>query len=176
MFHYKPDHFVIQELIPPPVELPLRLRTIYDKEPGALFRCFPWQLLVTLDRFRDRYGPTTVNDWFFSKSVGPNQFRHSGYRPFDCKEGAPMSEHRFFRGADAKPERVKPPEVWDDMRKNPGLPVFEHIQRIEAGEGMTWVHFDLGQHPRAGRAVYVVPYGGNRAGLPQYIERMGAAA
>lgn len=164
--HVTCDHFGIRELIPMPHELPARMRQIYQHDPDALFRCFPWRLLVTLNRLRELFGQATVNTWPFG---GPLQF--CGYRPWYCSEGAELSEHRLFRALDVHFRYTTPPEAWGYMRRNPGHPAFEFIERIEAYTGMTWFHFDLGQHERNGRAIRVITVTDNRAGLPEYIER-----
>lgn len=175
--NFIPEHFSIEELIPPVPLLPAPMQKAYAADPKSLFRCFDLLALVTLERLRERYGPCVVNNWKafskedaldFSKSY---IFRFSGFRPWECEEGATLSEHRMFRAFDAKFKNVTPAEIWADMQKDINLRVFEVIQRIEAFEGMTWYHFDVGQHERYAKAVRVIPHRGNRAGLPEYIER-----
>ena len=160
------EHFGIKELIPPPEELPERLRRVYESDPDRLFRCFPWRLLVTLDQMRKLFGKTTVNSWSWG-----GELRFCGYRPMNCDVGAELSEHRFFRAGDLHFQDVSPAEIWAHMLENPGHEAFRFIERIEAYTGMTWVHIDLGQHDRNGRAIRVVTVKDNRAGLPEYITK-----
>jgi len=174
---FKPKSFRLEELLPPSSFLPVRLRVVYQRDPERLWRCFPVPFLWTLDALRERYGVMTVNNWYFLKSEEwdkPYCRRWSGYRPLDCEVGAELSEHRFFRAFDTIFRDVQPGEVWADMRDNPDLPCFSYIQRIEAYEGMGWFHADFGTHDRFGKAIRVIPYKGNRAGLPEYIERAAA--
>lgn len=174
---YIPKHFSIEELLPPPNFLPLPLRLEFQREPQKLFRLFDYRVLVTLDRLRVRYGVCTVNNWqlFTAKEwadFSTYMFRFSGWRPFDCEEGAALSEHKLFRAFDCKFRYNTPSDVWDEMLANPNAPEFEFIQRIEAFSGMTWFHFDTGQHERYGKAIKVLGGKKDRAGLPQNIERV----
>lgn len=169
---FTPKHFRIEELIPPPQFLPLILRQVYQREPARLFRCLPWPLLVTLDRLRDRFGPCTINTWYGKpEAEWKNSYCFFGFRHDECPEGAELSEHKFFRAVDCKFRNTSPAEIWEELYATPNLSCFEHIQRIEAGKGMTWFHFDLGSHDRYGKAIQVIPYRGDRGGLPVYVER-----
>lgn len=147
---YIPTHFLIEELLPPPELLPVPIRDVFRRDKKKLFRLFDYRVLVTLDRLRERYGVCSVNNWsLFYESEwyeAPHVFRYSGWRPFDCPEGAELSEHKFFRAMDCKFKHTTPPEIWAELRKNKNAPEFEYIQRIEAFEGMSWFHFDMGQH------------------------------
>lgn len=174
---YVPKHFAIEELIPPLPFMPKPLGRIYNADKNSLFRLFDYRVLVTLDRLRGRYGSCSVNNWHHFPSVDwyagtAGQFRFSGWRPFDCKEGAGLSEHKFFRAMDCKFRDVTPSEIWDDMLADINAPEFEFIQRIEAFSGMSWFHFDMGQHRRFAKSVHVISDRGNRAGLPMNIERV----
>lgn len=169
--HIKCDKFGIRELIPPPSELPERLQKIYIADPDSLFRLFPWQFLVTLDRMRVLFGPATVNNWWWYDNHADAPYRYSGYRPMICTVGSELSEHRFSRAADTKFSRVTPAEVWAYMVKHPEHEAFQFVERVEAYHGMTWFHWDMGQHARYGRAIRVFTVKDNRAGLPEYIAR-----
>lgn len=169
--HNKCVKFDIWELIPPPEELPERLLKVYTRDPDELFRLFPWQHLVTLDRLRVLFGPATVNNWWWYDDHSAAPYRYSGFRPMTCTEGAALSEHCFMRADDIKFSQVTPAEVWAYMLQNPGHEAFQYVERVEAFEGMTWFHWDMGQHARNGRAIRVFTVKDNRAGLPEYIER-----
>ncbi|WP_459902147.1 hypothetical protein [Desulfobaculum senezii] len=174
MMFYTCKWFRIEELVPPPELLPENMQRAYRHYPAMLFRCFDRRLLVTLDLFRKRYGVFTVNDWPW-RGDDPNALRYSGWRPFGCGVGADLSEHYWFRAFDGHFRYVTPQEIWDDMLKNPTDPTFAHVERIEAGAGMSWAHIDVGQHKRYGQAIRVIPGPhGDRAGLPGYIEKVAA--
>lgn len=172
--HNKCDHFGIHELIPPPAELPDRLRETYNLYADLLFRLFPWQYLVTLDRIRGLFGPATVNNWWWYDDHAAAPYKFSGFRPMGCATGSNLSEHRFCRAADMKFKHVTPAEVWAYIQRNPKHPAFEFVERVEAYEGMSWFHWDMGQHARNGAAIRVFTVTDNRAGLPEYIERAAA--
>jgi hypothetical protein len=82
---------------------------------------------------RRRYGPTVVNNWHQGGA-----FSESGLRTMETGTGAALSQHKFGRAFDCKFRNVTPAEVWADLQATPNLSCFEHIQRIEAGAGMTW--------------------------------------
>lgn len=169
---YECRFFRIEELIPPVDSLPESLRAVYKMCPQSLFRCFDQRLLVTLDRLRLRYGVLTVNNWFWRGNTS-QALRFCGLRPMACSQGAKLSEHKFGRAGDAHFRDVTPQEVWEDIKKDPTLLAFEFIERIEAGSGMSWFHFDRGQHPDYGRGIYVVPGPeGDRAGMPKKVRRV----
>ncbi|WP_051177326.1 hypothetical protein [Halodesulfovibrio aestuarii] len=175
---YIPQHFSIEELLPPPVLLPAPFKAAYCKDKSALFRLFDYRILLTLDRLRDRYGPCLVNNWhWFSETEWKNgaaeMFRFSGWRPVDCGEGAALSEHKLFRAMDCKFSKTIPDEIWDEMLADARAPQFEYMQRIEAFGGMSWFHFDIGYHARYEKAISVISNRGDRAGLPRQIERVG---
>jgi hypothetical protein len=174
---YIPQHFSIDELLPPPVLLPAPFVSAYHSDKNALFRLFDYRVLVTLDRMRERYGSCVINNWHrFTeaewKEGAAHMFRFSGWRPVDCCEGAALSEHKLFRAMDCKFSKTTPDEIWDEMLENANAPQFEYMQRIEAFGGMSWFHFDIGQHARYGKSIYVISNRGDRAGLPRQIERI----
>lgn len=171
---YVPEFFRVEEIIPPADYLPRQMRNTYNRDPQSLFRCFPAEFLATLDALRRRYGPATVNNWFWMDPASldePHCRKWSGYRPESCAIGADLSEHRFFRAGDLIFQRVVPAEIWADMVADPNRAAFRHIQRIEAYHGMGWFHFDLGHHARYDAAVRVFTVTDNRAGLPEFINR-----
>lgn len=174
--HYICRHFTIAELLPPPQFMPPVMRARFESDPTFLFRCFPWRMLVTMDRMRERYGSMTVNNWSTWPGEPNRARRFSCWRPFDCPEGADLSEHKFFRAFDSVFSKATPAEVWADILANPNHPAFEYLERIEAFEGMTWFHGDFGQHARNGQAIKVIAINGNRAGLPEFINRVAKAA
>lgn len=173
---YIPKYFSVDELLPPPVLLPAPFESVYRSDKNTLFRLFDYRILVTLDRLRERYGRCLVNNWHGFTAAewregAPYMFRFSGWRPVDCCEGAALSEHKLFRAMDCKFTETTPDEIWDEMITDANAPQFEFMQRIEAFGGMSWFHFDMGQHVRYNKAIYVLSNRGDRAGLPRQIER-----
>lgn len=176
--NFIPEHFGIHELVPPPMFMPENMRKVFYATPEKLFRCFDPKVLLTADLLRKRYGRCVVNNWTAFSEADHNDlsqkhiFRFSGFRPWDCEEGATLSEHRLFRALDCKFAETSPEEIWEDMQRCIDRKEFEHIQRIEAFDGMSWFHFDTGQHEWFDEAVRVIPHKGNRAGLPEYMKRL----
>lgn len=130
---YVPKHFELYEVLPP---------VMYGrvKKLGIIaWQMFDPYCLVTNDRLRERFGPIIINDWFWD-----GRFKYSGWRPFNCPDGAFLSIHKRGAGFDLKFSKVRADEVRADMRANPDLPCFEYIHRVEEFEGMSWFHFDRG--------------------------------
>ena len=173
---YIPQYFLIEELLPPPIFLPVQFRTEFYRQSQALFRLFDYRVLITLDRLRKRYGLCVVNNWHMYDAsswndLSAHMFRFAGWRPVNCEDGAMLSEHKFFRAMDCKFRNVTPNEIWMEMQQKINAPEFEYIQRIEAFDGMIWFHFDMGHHDRYGEGVKVLGGKSNSAGLPALIER-----
>ena len=134
---YPIKHFSVHELLPPAAY------QAHGKR-GLLF--FDINALITLDMLRDRYGPITINNWYW----GGNR-KYSGWRPWDCPIGAILSQHKFGRAFDCLFRDVTADDVREDMRKSkcfeanntePIPYVFHRMRRIENFEGMGWFHFD----------------------------------
>jgi hypothetical protein len=142
---YTPVHFRIEELVPPDMHARWR------HAPHKLFMLFDMDALRTLDALRHRYGPIVVNNWHTG-----GQFRNSGWRAWDCPEGAALSQHKLGRAFDCKFTRISAAKVRQDMEREPEAPCFAAIRRIEAFDGMSWFHFDTGNHDREGMGVLVV--------------------
>lgn len=149
---YIPRFFSIEELVHPDV---------YEKhkERGdRLFMAFDPRALITLDRLRDRYGPTLVNTWHMG-----GEFQLSGLRPMDSGTGVSLSQHIFGRAFDCKFKYVTAQEVRSDMRdvgcmspQSEDLPkAFQYIARIEDFPNMNWFHFDTGNHDFIAKGVKV---------------------
>lgn len=157
---YKPKFFQIEELVGPDFFAANQARG------DMMFMAFDPLALITLDRLRGRFGPCVVNNW-----QQGGAFRESGLRDMGTSTGAALSQHKFGRAFDCKFRNVTPAEVWADLQADASQACYEFMQRIEAGTGMTWFHFDTGGHARYDMAVQVVPLRSDRAGLPAFIER-----
>ena len=91
-----------------------------------------------LQFFRERYGSTTVNNWY---QGGNLQYR--GFRPPNCKVGGQFSQHKFGRGFDINCSKATPDEIRADVMKNQAMFANEGLTRIEDGDfAPTWMHFD----------------------------------
>ena len=145
---YMTEYFRIEELVPP------EIHAAWKQAPQRLFMLFDLDALRTLDNLRRRYGPIIVNNWHKD-----GNFRHSGWRPWDCKEGAALSQHKLGRAFDCKFTQASAEEVRQDLARMPFSPAFSAIRRIEAFEGMTWFHFDTGNHNRETDGILVVGNG-----------------
>ncbi|XPV77954.1 MAG: hypothetical protein ACNI27_08545 [Desulfovibrio sp.] len=156
------QHFRIEELVPP------EMFEAFKYNPVKLWMLFDRFALITLDLLRERYGTCTVNNWLWD-----GNYKYSGWRPFDCKDGAKLSQHKWGRGFDAKFKYITPQEIWQDMIKNPNDEAFRHIRRIEAFPKMTWFHFDTGNVWRPD-AVRIFGNGTERSPLPDFIYREAA--
>ena len=86
---YKPEKFEIYELVPP---------EMMNKSEEELLKLFDENLLIVVDKLRKALGKSiTINNW---KSGG--QYKYSGYRPQQCKIGAPKSAHKRGIALDLK--------------------------------------------------------------------------
>lgn len=95
---------------------------------------FDDRMLWTADKLRERYGRTTINNWWWG---GKNQYR--GWRPFDCEVGAEISQHKFGRAGDSL-FSLPAEEIRQDILNNESDDIFKHISVIEKDVG--WLHCD----------------------------------
>lgn len=96
------------------------------------------QMIEIIQAVRERYGIVTINN----KYAG-GQYNYSGFRPPDCKVGAKLSQHRFYKAYDCKFKNATPKEVYEDILSNQsrwldkGLTTMEDISKTP-----TWLHLD----------------------------------
>ncbi len=138
----QPRFFTLQELVPP---------ELFQQHGERLWLCFDARALITLDRLRERYGPIVVNNWHAG-----GDFTLSGLRPMDSTVGATLSQHKFGRAFDCKFTQADPAEVRQAIIADPDAEAFKHITRLEDFPGMSWVHFDTGNHDKARLGLRVV--------------------
>jgi hypothetical protein len=128
---YKPKYFQLYELLP---------RDFYEENKhlgDRLWLIFDQRMLWTLDQIREHYGKIIVNDWYWG---GDNEY--GGWRPFDCEVGAALSQHKFGRAADPKPQECTAEEIRQDVKNASSIShIFKYITCIE--EGVPWFHFDV---------------------------------
>jgi|TARA_Y100000310_G_scaffold191970_1_gene191906 hypothetical protein len=123
---YKCVHFKIYELVPPGV---------YRIRGEKAWELLDDRALITLDMLRDNHGKITVNDWFWG-----GNYKYSGYRPKDCKEGSKLSQHRMGRAFDLKFIQSHITIVRNDILNNPRK--YPEITAVELNTP-TWLHFDV---------------------------------
>lgn len=123
---YKPTHFSVHELVP---------EHVYNKWGDKALMFLDDRALMTLDALREKWGPITVNNWFWD---GPRQW--SGLRTEETHYGSQYSQHRFGRAFDCVFHEIDDEDVRQYILANPDE--FPYINSIELGtEG--WLHFDV---------------------------------
>lgn len=123
---YIPEHFKMQELVPPDVfadrgELSI---TLLDE-----------RVLRTLDQLRKSFGICVVNNWH---TVGGN-YCESGLRTPYSKNYSATSQHTFGRAMDCKFKNHTAAEVRKEVISNRIL--YPWITFME--DEVTWFHFDV---------------------------------
>ena len=122
--------FIIQEFVPRRIYEVWGQKSIWFINPNMIRFC-QW--------LKDQTDSTvTVNDWCFGGS-----YQFSGLRPFDCKIGASMSQHRFGNAIDVKVKGWDAEDVRNLVRKNFGvLNDMFGLSTIEL-DTPSWVHVDF---------------------------------
>ena len=124
---YKCEYFKVHELVPPHV---------YDARGEKAWELLDKRLLQTLDRLRRRYGPMTVNNYYWG---GDREW--SGLRTSDSPYYSPYSQHTFGRAADCLFKTISVEQVRREILSTPNAPEFELIGSIELD--VSWLHFDV---------------------------------
>lgn len=146
MKYYEPKYFKPQEIFPWSVILahtysPQYGDTVIDQK---IWRLMDWRILWTMDKIRERFGPTIMNDYLWG---GKNQYR--GFRSIvelveinkDLKNKFSLtSQHCFGRGADSKNPKYSAEEIREDIKKHPNLEQLQYITAVEAD--VDWLHVD----------------------------------
>jgi hypothetical protein len=92
---YNPKYFAAYELLPEQnyAELAQHIPHIFDD-----------RILRLADFIREEIArPAYINTWAISKAKEVfGYLQYAGYRPFDCPDGADMSQHKFGRALDIK--------------------------------------------------------------------------
>ena len=120
-----PEHFIIQELVPPDV---------YKDRGVKAWELLDPRLLITLDALREKYGSITINNWHRG-----HKRMWSGLRTEDSPYGSQYSQHRFGRAADCLLPKVSVSEVREHILANPNE--FPFINSVELDT--SWLHFDV---------------------------------
>jgi len=133
MEFYQPKYFRPYELFPQEVW------EAHNNRPDEWFwqRWMP-QALYTIDRIRERYGPTTCNDYHWG-----GQYQERGYRLPRTTTGASWSMHKFFGAIDSKCNDFSAFQIREDILADPWCDDFKYITCIEVGPTVTWLHMDF---------------------------------
>ena len=124
---YKCEHFAIHELVPP---------RVYADRGELAWELLDERLLISLDLLRKRFGPMTVNNYYWGKDR-----EWSGLRTSDSPFYSPYSQHSFGRAADCLFRDKTAEEVRKEIINNPNNEDFELIGSVELG--VSWLHFDV---------------------------------
>jgi len=128
-FDWKDYNFNLKEFVDPKT---------YAKWGAAAIWQIDIRLVPIVQALRDYFKQSvTINDWAWG-----GKYQFSGYRPTDCKTGAPHSQHRRGCAVDPKIKNVSPIEVrayirthFYDVFKPLGLTTIERNTK-------TWTHMD----------------------------------
>lgn len=136
---YTPKHFSLFEIVP---------EDIYRDYHGSeiLWWLFDDRILMAADLIRDRFGPMTINDWYYG---GSNHFR--GFRPADCGVGATLSQHKFGRALDLIPSDVSAHQIRAAIiEKDVAANLITCVE-----ENIPWLHIDC-RLPEAGGQIKII--------------------
>jgi uncharacterized protein YcbK (DUF882 family) len=125
MQKYIPTHFAVHELVP---------EHVYRDRGEKAIELLDDRLLITLDQLREKFGPVTVNNWFWG---GNRQW--SCLRTEKSPHGSMYSQHRFGRAADCLFKNFSASEIRNYILKNPSA--FPYITFVELDT--EWLHFDV---------------------------------
>ena len=123
---YRCEHFKIHELVPPKV---------FQDRGERAWQLLDTRLLITLDKLRNRFGPMTINNYYWGKDR-----EWSGLRTPDSPYYSAYSQHTFGRAADCLFRDKMTEAVRGEILANPDDPDFMLIGSIELG--VSWLHFD----------------------------------
>ena len=134
----KLTHFTVRELVP---------KAMYDAEGDKAIIHFTNDVLQSLEDihsfFSNRFQNVSVviNTWSFANWKG-EIFNYRGYRPSNCKVGAPLSRHKVCDAIDfdvyVNSTRLEPDKVRKLIVTH--CDQFPKITRME--DKVNWVHFD----------------------------------
>jgi hypothetical protein len=122
--------FIIQEFVPPGIWQVWKEKSIWFINPN---------MILFAQWLKDQTDSTvTINDWAFGGS-----YQFSGLRPFDCKTGAKMSQHRFGNAIDIKVKGWTAENIRDLIRQHWKFLYDKFgLTTIEMNTP-TWVHADF---------------------------------
>jgi len=124
---YKCRYFAVHELVPP---------DIFNQQGELAWELLDERLLITLDRLRGRYGPITINNYYWGKDR-----QWSGFRTRESPYYSPLSQHSFGRAADCLFRETTAEQVRQEIIATPDDPDFELIGSLELD--VSWLHVDV---------------------------------
>lgn len=124
---YKCKHFAIHELVP---------KHIFESRGEKAWELLDKNALITLDRLRGKYGPMTVNNYFW----GGNR-NWSGLRTPESSYYSPTSQHTLGKAFDCLFKDTTVNAVRQDILMNPNNVTFNLINAVELD--VPWLHFDV---------------------------------
>lgn len=155
---YIPRYFTLPEV------LPEQFYTENSRYGNSLWRMFDDRILRAADILREMYGPIIINTWFsleLIRKYGKHQFR--GWRPFDCKCGAYLSDHKFGRALDLVPLKTTAKKIRQDIKELPCEPfsmeqtrLYFYITCIE--DDVSWLHISCRNHDKIKYGLQVLCY------------------
>lgn len=140
---YRPEHFIIQELVPP---------DIFRQRGKKAWELLDPRMLATIDQLRGRFGPMYINTWHsptLIKAYGIRQ--HSGLRTLDfyierygkrrgkVQYRKSFSQHKYGRAFDALFRDFRAEEIRAYVRAN--RHEFPYLTAIE--DNVSWFHGDV---------------------------------
>ena len=140
---YTPKRFQLHELLP---EDFYKKNKVYGH---TLWYLFDDRLLRTADRLSIIYGGMTANTWF---TGGIHQYRV--WRPFDCKVGADLSQHKWGRALDLIPINSTAEIIRQDILANPMSNEFRYITCIE--KDISWLHIDVRNWDKINEGILII--------------------
>lgn len=132
----KPKWFKLEELLPKSF-----YRKWYPIYRDKLWLLFDDRVLDTQDALRDIYGKMVCNTWLWG---GNHQYR--GWRPWNCRVGAKLSQHKSGRANDSVFIDVDTSQVRQDIINDIHPYAFRHITAVEIS--VPWLHFDCRDHDK----------------------------
>lgn len=142
---YQPRHFVPWEYLPD-----LSTSVTWDTLPKAQRDLLDDHLLETCDDIRDILAvPCSINSYGFG---GPREY--CGYRPKECKIGAPRSYHRRGMAADLHPHNMTADVARSHIKRAIAMGLLPYLGGVELD--VNWLHADT--RPRVqGRVLWFKP-------------------
>lgn len=129
MSSYIPQFFIVQELVPP---------AIYHARGGVALELIDANLLITIDKLRQRYGRMIINNWHCGGEREWSGLRTPG-SPFYRQN----SMHSYGKAVDIVPIDNSVDEIRGDIIRLYNTSKgddFKHIHGIELG--VSWLHID----------------------------------
>lgn len=127
---YECKHFKIYELVP---------QQTYEDRGDKAWQLFDDRLLLFIDFLREKFGPITINDWWWG---GDNQWR--GLRIPNTPYYRTYSMHSHGKALDLIFRDTPAEEVrqWLDNNQERWMSA-TGLESITVEEGVSWLHIDL---------------------------------